>query len=424
VTAISTTPSPGGPLGSTTVQDTASLSGGSSPTGTITFKLYGPSATASCSGTPLSDQTVSVAGNGSYATPAGVLLGQAGTYWWTASYGGDAGNTAAASGCGTEQVTISALAVTALTTTPSPGGPVGSTTVQDTAALSGGSAPTGTIEFKLYGPSATASCSGTPLSDQTVAVSGNGSYTTPAGVLLGQAGTYWWTASYGGDVGNAPAASGCGAEQVVISSKVTLGIGLAAGQGGPVGTTVQAFAALAAGDNPTGTITFNLYGPTATASCTGTPVDTETVAVTGNGSYTTPVGATPSQVGTYWWTASYSGDANNNPAVTVCGQLDQSVTITQTTTTTVTSSADPSVAGQAVTFTATVSAVPDGGTVAFYQNGTPITACAAQQVDTSTGTATCQVTFDSAGTYVITSIYSGYSVFGISVGDAVQTVNP
>jgi Bacterial Ig-like domain (group 3) len=100
------------------------------------------------------------------------------------------------------------------------------------------------------------------------------------------------------------------------------------------------------------------------------------------------------------------------------------VTITQTTTTTVTSSADPSVAGQAVTFTATVSAVPDGGTVAFYQNGTPITACAAQQVDTSTGTATCQVTFDSAGTYVITSIYSGYSVFGISVGDAVQTVNP
>jgi hypothetical protein len=322
-------------------------------------------------------------------------------------------------------VTISALAVTAISTTPSAGGPVGSTTVADTAALSGGSAPTGTITFNLYGPTAAASCSGTPVDTETAAVTGNGSYTTPAGATPSQAGTYWWTASYGGDAGNAPAASGCGAEQVFISSKLTLGIGLAAGQGGPVGTTVQAFAALEGGDNPTGTITFNLYGPSATASCSGTPVDTETAAVTGNGSYTTPAGATPSQVGTYWWTASYSGDANNNPAVTVCGgQQDQSVTITQTTTTTVTSSVDPLVGEGAVTFTATVSPVPDGGTVAFYEGGTPITACGAQQVDTSTGTATCQVTYDSAGTYVITAIYSGYTVFGISVGDAIQTVSP
>ncbi|MGD0247385.1 MAG: hypothetical protein ABSB59_44665 [Streptosporangiaceae bacterium] len=305
------------------MSDTASLSGGSSPTGMITFKLYGPSATAGCSGTPLSDQTVAVSGNSSYTTPAGVLLGQAGTYWWTASYGGDAGNTPAASGCGAEQVIISPLASPTFSTTPTPGGPVGAL-VLDTAALLGGSSPTGTITFNLYGPSATANCSGTPVDTETVTVTGNGGYSTPAGATPSQAGTYWWTASYSGDARNNPAASGCGAEQVTIS-KVTLGFATGAGPGGPVGTLVIDFAALEGGDNPTGTITFNLYGPSATASCSGTPVDTETVTVTGNGSYRTPAGATPSQAGTYWWTASYSGDTNNAPAVSGCGQ--ESVTL-------------------------------------------------------------------------------------------------
>ena len=105
----------------------------------------------------------------------------------------------------------------AIATSPSPGGPAGGTTVTDTATLSGGSSPGGTIEFKLYGPSATASCSGTPVDDETVNVSGNGNYTTPAGAKPSQAGSYWWTASYGGDANNNPAATSCGDEQVVIA---------------------------------------------------------------------------------------------------------------------------------------------------------------------------------------------------------------
>jgi hypothetical protein len=51
---------------------------------------------------------------------------------------------------------------------------VGTTTVKDTAALSGGS-PGGTIEFQLHGPSATPICTATAVLDKTVAVSGNGS---------------------------------------------------------------------------------------------------------------------------------------------------------------------------------------------------------------------------------------------------------
>ena len=46
-------------------------------------------------------------------------------------------------------------------------------------------------------------------------------------------------------------------------------------------------------------------------------MDTETVTVNGNGTYTTPTGftlpATGSVAGTYQWNASYNGDANNSP---------------------------------------------------------------------------------------------------------------
>jgi hypothetical protein len=112
----------------------------------------------------------------------------------------------------------SAKASPAISTSPSAGGLVGSTRVTDTATLSGGSSPSGSITFNLYGPSATAGCSGTPVDTENAAVNGDGSYTTPTGAKPTQAGTYWWTASYGGDSANNPAASGCGDESVTIAT--------------------------------------------------------------------------------------------------------------------------------------------------------------------------------------------------------------
>jgi hypothetical protein len=214
---ITTAPSPGGPAG-TTVADTATLSGGSAPTGTIEFTLYGPSATADCSGPPVDDEFVPVSGNGNYTTPTGATPPLPGTYWWIASYGGDGSNNPVATTCGTESVIITdpALATPTIMTTPSPGGPVG-TTVTDTATLSGGSAPTGTIEFALYGPSATPDCSAALLVfDQTVTVAGDANYTSPPAIPP-VAGTYQWVATYGGDGSNNPAATACGDEPVTIS---------------------------------------------------------------------------------------------------------------------------------------------------------------------------------------------------------------
>jgi hypothetical protein len=79
---------------------------------------------------------------------------------------------------------------------------------------------------------------------------------------------------------------------------------------------------LSGGDQPTGTIEFVLYQAT---DCPGTPVADETVTVNGNGTYTTPTGYVPAGSGSYVWTASYSGDASNNPAATGCSHFGESV---------------------------------------------------------------------------------------------------
>src|SRR5262249_29385534 len=68
------------------VVDTATLAGGQSPSGTITFRLYGPN-DASCSSAAAFTTTRAVSGNGAYVS-APFLPTQAGTYRWVASYGG------------------------------------------------------------------------------------------------------------------------------------------------------------------------------------------------------------------------------------------------------------------------------------------------------------------------------------------------
>src|SRR5438552_6337750 len=81
--------------------DSAVLSGGYSPTGTITFDLYDPSNAV------VYTDVVTVSGNGTYTTasgnnPGGYLPTVIGTYQWVATYSGDANNTAVASANGDE----------------------------------------------------------------------------------------------------------------------------------------------------------------------------------------------------------------------------------------------------------------------------------------------------------------------------------
>jgi hypothetical protein len=88
---------------------------------------------------------------------------------------------------------------------------------------------------------------------------------------------------------------------------------------GTVGDEISDTATLAgATEGAGGTITFNLYGPSATPDCSTDPVFTSTVDVSGNGDYVSG-GFTPSAAGSYYWTASYSGDDANFPSAGECG---------------------------------------------------------------------------------------------------------
>ncbi len=86
--------------------DSFTLSGGFSPTGSITFNLYDPS-DATCSGVPAFTETVTVNGNGTYSTSNTTFIATAeGTWRWQSSYTGDDNNLSATSSCGTERFTI------------------------------------------------------------------------------------------------------------------------------------------------------------------------------------------------------------------------------------------------------------------------------------------------------------------------------
>ncbi|HEX4613898.1 MAG TPA: hypothetical protein VH092_37300, partial [Urbifossiella sp.] len=91
-----------------------------------------------------------------------------------------------------------------------------------------------------------------------------------------------------------------------------------AGPGGAVGTTLTDTALIGGGNSPTGSITFTLTGPDGS-----TVVDTESVPVNGNGSYSTPTGYVATTPGTYTWHASYSGDGLNSGAVDQGGAAEQ-----------------------------------------------------------------------------------------------------
>ncbi|MGZ5065488.1 MAG: IPTL-CTERM sorting domain-containing protein [Usitatibacter sp.] len=202
-----------------TITDTATLSGGAAPTGTITFNLYGPN-DLTCTGAVIATSTLAVAGNGNYVS-GGFLTAIPGTYRWIANYSGDANNSPIVNACNgvNENVVVAApaLAITTLPTQASPGTTVTiGQPISDTATLSGGAAPTGTITFNLYGPN-DLTCTGAPISTSTATVSGNGSYSSTSFTPLAL-GVYRWIANYGGDANNAATANFCNAsnERVLV----------------------------------------------------------------------------------------------------------------------------------------------------------------------------------------------------------------
>src|SRR5262249_39183139 len=151
----------------------------------------------------------------------------------------------------------------------------------------GGFGPTGSITFTLTAPDHNV------VYTQTVTVSGDGSYSTTNGLPATEVGTYTWSASYSGDNNN-NSTSDNGAHDTAAASKASpclVSPGPAGGVLRPSFPTRRS--SELGGFGPTGSITFTLTAPDHNV------VYTQTVTVSGDGSYSTTNGLPATEVGTY-----------------------------------------------------------------------------------------------------------------------------
>jgi hypothetical protein len=300
-----------------TITDNATLSGGFSAGGELVFRAYGPG-DQTCSGAVKYQATVAVNGDGTYSPP-GFAPGP-GPYLWTVAYPGDANNDAASLGCGSanQASTVNKAAPSLSGTATS--AVVVEKTITDNATLSGGFNAGGDLVFRAYGPS-DPTCSGAVKYQATVAVNGDGTY-SPGGFEPGP-GLYQWTVEYTGDADNDAVLLGCGSTNQG-SAVGTIPVTLAAGAtDGTVGTPVTATATIQEGAIPSGQISFKAFPP-ADVNCSGPPAFTSVVSIAGNGPHRSAA-FVPPRVGSFRWSASYSGDLNHTPATAGCGKATSTI---------------------------------------------------------------------------------------------------
>ncbi|MDX6588833.1 MAG: hypothetical protein QOI84_107, partial [Solirubrobacterales bacterium] len=314
----------GGVVG-TNIHDEVTLTEAFSPTGEVTFSVFGPADTG-CA-TALETTTAPI--QSAVATSVDFLAQEAGEFRWTAEYPGDANNEPVSLACTAANQTSLVDKASPTLTGVATSAQVGQS-ITDNATLSGGFSPGGHLVFRAYGPGDETCGTAAEIYEAVVVVSGNGSY-SPTG-FVPPLGLYRWTVEYEEDANNKSAETVCGAanqSSAVGTVAVTL---TAAATGGTVGNPVSATATIAQGAIPGGQITFRAFSP-GDANCAGTAAFSSTVNVSGNGSYGSAA-FVPSRVGNYRWTVDYSGDVNHVPATAGCGKATSTV-----------SQARPSIAG-------------------------------------------------------------------------------
>ena len=393
-TLVSSSPNPS-QLGQT-VTFTATVapvnSTASSPTGTVTF-TEGATTLAS-----------SVTLNGSDQATFTTSSLAVGSHTITAAYSGDStfGASTGSDSASPQVVSAASKSATSDVTSsvnPSVHGQTVTFSVTVSAVAPATGTPTGTVTF----------------SDQsgslgTGTLNGSGVATFSTSTLSTSKHTV--TASYSGDStfsGSNDSASATPLVQTVNQASTTTTVASATDPSvfGQMVTFTATIAPVPPGaGTPTGTVNFTEGTLTLASSVTlnGSDQATFATALLGPGTHTI--------------TAAYSGDTN---FATSTGNDSASPQVVNqaATTTTVGSAPNPSVFGQPVTFTATVTPVSPGaglpsGTVDFKEGTTDLTPGG---VTLSGGVATFTASTLTVGTHTITAVYSGDTDFKTSTGD-------
>jgi uncharacterized repeat protein (TIGR01451 family) len=287
--------------------------------------------------------------------------------------------------------------------------PAGSSSTFDASASTVKYGSIATYEWN-FGDGSTMSTTSEPVVSHTYSTPG-GSYT--ATVTETSSGGTSTTQVFTGHTMSRNGGPQAVADANVVVPRVVPTFGATSSPDVPIGGSVHDTATLSGGENPTGTITFELFGPE-DATCANPPVSTTTVDVTaGNGSYPSP-DFIPAAVGTYRWTASYSGDSQNEPGTVDCNAGGQTVTVSKWSPSLTAQASSGGLVGQPVVDTATLAGgdAPTG-TVTFSLYGPNDPTCSGAPVDADTvslgadGTATTSLTPPLAGVYVWSAAYSG-----------------
>jgi hypothetical protein len=195
--------------------------------------------------------------------------------------------------------------------------------ITDSATLLGTAqgATGGSITFTAYGPESSATCSTTDaVFTKSVTVSGDGTY-GPVGFTPTAVGAYYWIASYNGDpsTNTLPIAGSCGDTGETSSvSPNTPSVTTTLSNLGPIltGTSVSDQAnILNATSNAGGTISYGLYSADTCSSSSLVADLTPTTDTVVNGVAPASKSYTFNNAGTFYFRATYSGDANNTGPV-------------------------------------------------------------------------------------------------------------
>ena len=211
--------------------------------------------------------------------------------------------------------------------------------ISDTATLTNANSPTGNATFDLY---SNATC--TTLVQGNIAGTAwsgsNGTYTSTATYASPAVGTYYWIAHYAGDANNSAANGACGdanetSTVTTASPSITTQSNETVTYGADIHDTATLSGAVQTSGSVGGSIEFKVYGPFTGADPTQDACSSGTLAATiagsalsgpVSGNFTSTATYTPTAVGRYRWTASYTGDPKNNAvAETACiaaGELD------------------------------------------------------------------------------------------------------
>ncbi|WP_210420322.1 Ig-like domain repeat protein [Aquisphaera giovannonii] len=346
------------------------------PTGTLTF-MDG--------GSTLGTGTL-VGGTVSFTTAALA----AGTHTVTAVYGGD-GNFANSTSSSVSQVVNRSATTTALTSSASPSAFGQSVTFTATvgAVAPGAGTPTGTVTF-MDGS--------TTLGTGTLNSTGVTTFTTTAALTVA---SHSIKAVYGGDVNFTTSTSATLSQRVNKAATTTVVVSSLSPSvfGQSVTFTATVGVVSPGAGTPTGTVTFKDGSTT---------LGTGTLSASGVATFTISTLA----AGTHSIKATYGGDAAfaTSTSVTLSQKVNK-----ETTTTTLSSSANPSLVGQSVTFTATVTfADPLPGT----PTGTVTFKDGSKTLGTGTlsasGVATFTISTLAAGTHSIKATYGGDAAFATS----------